>query len=140
MSQVKVRAALETRLAAFATSKSLPVVWENKSTDPTTSHLRATMITAPVKNPSMGVAGDGRAHLRYNGIYRVQALLTDLNKGPSVIEGLAEDIAAWFPRGSSFVKDGVTVNIDNTPLSSGINYDGLFTYISVDIPYRSEIY
>ena len=98
------------------------------------------MITAPVKNPSMGVAGDGRSHKRYSGLFRVQALLTDLNKGPASIEGLAEEIAAWFPRGSSFVKDGVTVNIDNTPMSSGINYDGNWVYITVDVPYRAEIY
>lgn len=140
MSQMKVRAALEQRLALFAASKSLPVVWENKSTDPTTSHLRATMIVAPVKNPSMGVAGDGRAHQRYNGLFRIQALLTDLNKGPASIEGLAEEIAAWFPRGSSFVQDTVTVNIDNTPMSSGINYDGLFIFVSIDIPYRADVY
>ena len=140
MSQKLVRSALESRLQAFATSKSLPVAWENKSCEITTSHLRSKLITGPIRNPSMGTQLDGRAHKRFSGIYRVQVLLTELNKGPATIETLAEELINWFPRGLSLVSGGVTVNFDNTPSMSSIDNDANWVYVSVDIPYRAEVY
>ena len=138
--QKEVRAALENRLQAFATSKSLPVAWENKSTEINVSHLRSTLFTGNTRNPSMGTAGDGRCHKRYVGILRIQVCLTELNKGPSIIESLAEELVNWFPRGSALVKDTVTVNLDNTPTMSPVDFDANFVFVSIDIPYRSEIY
>ena len=139
MSQKLVRSALESRLRAFATSKSLlllgriSLVRLQRATLEQTDH-------GPIRNPSMGTQLDGRAHKRFSGIYRVQVLLTDLNKGPATIETLAEELINWFPRGLSLVSGGVTVNFDNTPSMSSIDNDANWVYVSVDIPYRMEVY
>lgn len=135
MSQLFVRNALETTLAAFAASKSnIPVVWENIKSIPTVSYLKAFMFPAATQDPSFG-----NQHKRYTGMFRVTYYSTQLNVGMNAITSFVEDLVNYFPRGLQLVSGGLTTNITNTPSVSSPNYDGNFIYVTVDILYRADL-
>lgn len=135
MSTRKVRSALETRLKTFADANSLKVAWENKGAVLTVNHIQATLFPAPTQNPSLGVE-----HKRFRGVFRMRVMLNDINNGPAGIETLSEALVDWFPRGSSLVASGVTVNVESTPSCSGIMYEGNFVYVVVELSYRADTY
>jgi hypothetical protein len=134
MSTLKVRNALETHLAAYATTKNIPVVWENISSIPTTSYIKATLYPATTINPSLGVD-----HQRLVGLFRMTYYSKELNKGVSAVQTVAEDLIALFPRGLQLTSSGVTVWIPNTPSASSIIPEGNYIYLSVDLYYRADI-
>lgn len=134
MSYVKIRNALETKLAAFAATKSLPVVWENIAATPTTSYIKATIFTADTQDPSIG-----NNHRRYGGVFRVQFMCTDVGKGMKPVEAFADSILAYFPRGLKLVKDDITVNITNTGSARTPGYETNYIYITVDFIYRTDV-
>ena len=140
MSQTKIRQALQTPLVAFASSKNLKVAWENINFDPAgKSYLRAFLFRSPTQDPSIGAI-----HKRYKGIFRVQWMvsLTDsayANKGAEVIEALAEEIVALYPRGLQLTKDGVVVHIEGTPSQSSISYDSAWAIVTIETIYRTDI-
>ena len=133
MSQLNVRAALETRLAAFATSKSLPVVWENIKTLPSGSYLIAHMFPANTQDPSFG-----NKHKRYTGLFRVTFYSTDINKGLAAVQSTVEDLVNYFPRGLELSAGGLVTNITNTPSLLSPGYESTYIYITVDILYRAD--
>jgi hypothetical protein len=134
MSQVKIRQALESRLKAFATSKSLTVIWENVSSIPTGTYLRASIYRAPTQDPSIGAK-----HKRYRGIFRVQVCYEGLNTGPMPVETLAEELVAYFPRALKLTKDSVVVSIENTPSQSSISVEATWAVISIEMAYRADV-
>lgn len=134
MSIFKIRNALETRLQEYATSKSLKVVWENIATIPTTNYLKANMFASETLDPSLGVN-----HQRYLGTFRVVFYSFDINKGMKTIETTAEEIQAYFPRGTQLVKDDLTVNIVGTPSIRVPGYSNNYIYVAVDINYRTDV-
>lgn len=133
MSQLKVRSALETRLAAFAATKSLPVVWENIKTLPTGNYLKAFMFPADTIDPSFG-----NRHRRYTGLLRVTYYSTDINKGIATVQSTVEDLVEYFPRGLQIVSQGLTTNITNTPSILVPGYEATYIFITVDILYRAD--
>jgi hypothetical protein len=133
MSQVKIRQALENRLQAFATSKSLKVLWENVSAVPAGTHLRATLFRAPTQDPSIGAQ-----HKRYRGLFRVQVWHDSLNTGPASVEALAEEIVAYFPRALQLTKDDVVVHIENTPSQGSVSIEAKWAVVTVEMSYRSD--
>lgn len=136
MSQIKIRNALETRLAAFSVLKgNIPVVWENIKTIPTVSFLKATVFPSPTKDPSIG-----DNHKRYLGIFRVTYYCTDLNSGMGDIEAFIDDLVAYFPRGLQLPVSDFVVNIESTPSTSSAAYDSNYLYISVDMYYRADVF
>jgi len=134
VSQLKIRNALETRLASFATSKAIPVLWENKSSIPTTSYLKAEIFKSPVRDPSIGAN-----HRRYLGIFRVTYYCTDLNKGMGGVESFMDDLANYFPRGLQLTKDSIVVHIEATPSQTSVGYESNYLYTSVEIYYRCDV-
>lgn len=135
MAQVEIRNALETRLAAWATTKGVTVLWENDVSDPiAATHLRPTLFPSPTQNPSLGAY-----HRRYKGIFRVQCWIDNLNAGPADVEAFAEELVAWFPRGLVLNKGGVYVHIEYTPSQSGILPESNHCVVTVETIYRADV-
>lgn len=133
MSILKVRQALETKLAAFAASKSLPVVWENIKTIPTGSYLKAFLFPANTQDPSFG-----NKHIRYSGMFRVTYYTTGLNTGMVPATTLVESLVDYFPRNLQLTSGGLTTRILNTPSISSPGYEGTYMYITTEIFYMAD--
>lgn len=133
MSMLKIRNALESKLAAFADTKSLPVVWENIKTIPTGSYLKAFLFPANTQDPSFG-----NKHIRYSGMFRVTYYTIGLNAGMVPATTLVEDLVAYFPRGLQLVSGGLTTRILNTPSISSPGYEGNYMYITTEIFYMAD--
>lgn len=135
MAQVEIRNAIETRLAAFAATKSIPILWENVAAEPPSyTHFRVTLFPSPTSNPSLGAY-----HRRYKGIYRVQCWVNSLNTGPQESEALAEELVAYFPLGLQMTESGVTVHIEKTPSQSGIAIESNHNVVTVEMIYRADV-
>jgi len=135
MSQVKIRQALESRLKAFADSKSLKVLWENVGAVPTGTHLRAFIFRSPTADPSIGAN-----HKRYKGLFRVQVWSDTLTQGPLLAETLAEELVAYFPRALQITKDSIVVHIENTPSQGSISIETSWVCVSVEMTYRTDTF
>jgi len=134
MSQLNVRSALATRLAAFAATKSnIPIVWENVKNIPTVNYLKAFLFPAPTQNPSFG-----NKHDRYAGLFRVTYYTTALNVGMNAVELFVDDLVKYFPRTLQIVNGGLTTRILNTASVSAPGYEGNFLYVTIDIPYSAD--
>ena len=134
MSQLNVRSALATRLAAFAATKgNIPIVWENIKSIPTVSYLKAFLFPAPTQNPSFG-----NTHDRYSGLFRVTYYTTELNVGMKKAEEFVDALVKYFPRTLQIVNGTLTTRILNTASVSAPGYEGNFMYIVVDIPYQAD--
>lgn len=134
MSQLNVRNALATRLAAFAaTQGNIPIVWENIKSIPTVSYLKAFLFPAPTQNPSFG-----NTHDRYAGIFRVTYYTTELNVGMKKAEDFVDALVKYFPRTLQLINGTLTTKILNTASVSVPGYEGNFMYITIDIPYMAD--
>ncbi|MGA0608830.1 phage tail terminator-like protein [Caldimonas sp. KR1-144] len=134
MSILKIRAALEVGLNSI--TPALPTAWQNMDFTPPASggYQRVALLPAQPENPSIGAS----LH-REVGILQV-TLIYPQNAGPSAAEARAEAIRAQFRRGSSWIKDGVTVIVDGTPaIAAGRNEDGRFV-VPVSIPYHANVF
>jgi len=134
MSQLNVRSALSTRLAAFAATKgNIPIVWENVKNIPTVDYLKAFLFPAPTQNPSFG-----NKHDRYAGLFRVTYYTTALNVGMNAVELFVDDLVKYFPRTLQIVNGTLTTRILNTASVSAPGYEGNFLYVAIDIPYMAD--
>jgi len=109
MSQLKIRAALETALASI--KPAIDTAYQNFPYTPVTGreYQAAYLLPAAPDNQSMG---DGARQER--GIFQV-SLMYPAGKGAATAGARAELVQALFRRGASFTKDGVTVQIERTP-------------------------
>jgi hypothetical protein len=103
-----VRRALETQLASV--SSGFPTAYENVKYEPVTGTAwQATyMMSAEPLNPEMGNGWMERGYMQVNLFYPLDA-------GPGDAETRAETIRDAFPRGATFVADGVSTLIERTP-------------------------
>lgn len=108
MSLAEVRSALETALSAMM--PALDTAWENDDYVPVegTPYQQVTLLRGTPSNPEMGPG------ILETGIFQVN-LFFPKNAGPAAAEARAELIRSLFPYGASFTKNGVTVNIMQTP-------------------------
>lgn len=112
MSQARVRNAFESRLAAWAASKGLPVVWQNVGAgNMTGDHLRAYLL--PAQTLSMDLAGE---HRGYRGVFQV-SIFTRPNIGANRAESLARELDDLFPVALRMLSAGLTVQV-MTPMAS----------------------
>lgn len=112
MSQARIRAAFESRLAAWAASKGLPVVWQNVGAgNMTGDHLRAFLL--PAQTLSMDIAGE---HRGYRGVFQV-SIFTRPNIGANRAESLARELDELFPVALRMLSAGLTVQV-MTPMAS----------------------
>jgi hypothetical protein len=133
MSQIKVRAALETALAGI--SASIQTAWENFPFTPpaqTTEYQRVHLMFAAPDNSVFG-----SEHIEQG--YMQVTLLYPQGKGTNDANTRAETIRSMFARGSSFTSDGVTTVIRRTPeISNGSPEDGRFALV-LKIPFFAHI-
>lgn len=112
MSQARIRNAFESRLATWAASKALPVVWQNVGAgNMTGDHLRAYLL--PAQTLSMDIAGE---HRGYRGVFQV-SIFTSPGIGANRAEVLARELDELFPVAERILSAGVTVQI-MTPMAT----------------------
>lgn len=112
MSQARIRAAFESRLATWAASKALPVVWQNVGAgNMTGDHLRAFLL--PAQTLTSDLAGK---HRGYRGVFQV-SIFTRPNIGANRAESLARELDELFPVALRMLSAGLTVQV-MTPMAS----------------------
>lgn len=133
MSNKMIRSLYESRLAAYAASKSLTVAWENVSTNqPNGDYLRSNLLPAPTGSDDL--AGDHRV---YEGVYQV-SVFVPMGGGPVRAANLAEELIALFPLNLRLTLGGFTVQII-TPCSEGPPIQtGTHFMIPVSFNYRAD--
>ena len=135
MSLSKIRAALEVGLNGM--TPAMPTAFENtKFTPPDKSvaYQMVTMLPASPENPAVGAQ-----HRREVGLMQV-SLRYPFDAGTQPATWRAELIQARFRRGSTWVKDGVTVIVDLTPtIAPGRISEDRFV-VDVSIPYYADIF
>lgn len=94
MSKRQIRAAFESRLSAWAGSKTpaIPIAWENVAFTPSNyPYLRAFLL--PAATDSQDLEGKHRA---YTGIFQV-SIIGQTGKGSKQVEDIAGELEALFP-------------------------------------------
>jgi hypothetical protein len=133
MSQILIRAALETALAAI--TPALATSWENVAFSPPASSVpyqRAFLMFAEPDNSEFG-----SAH-REQGVFQV-SLMYPLQAGDGAVRARAELIRRTFYRGSSFTNGGVTVSVTHTPEIGAGTVDGDRWFVPVKSRFISNI-
>lgn len=109
MSQIKIRAALETALASL--SPPISTAYQNFTFTPVTGQPYQDVYLLPAE-PNNWAMGDGS--LQERGIFQIN-LQYPTGEGPAPAGARAQLIRALFHRGASFAKDGITVQVERTP-------------------------
>lgn len=133
MSAIKIRAALETALAAM--SPALSTAWENNAYAPpasTVAYQKAFVLFAEPDNAEYG------ASYREQGIFQV-TLCYPLQTGVGAAAARAELLRTTFKRGSTFTNGGETVIVTRTPEISSGTVDGDRWAVPVKIRFISGI-
>lgn len=135
MSDHNIMAALQTRLSAFAAAKGLSIAYEGTGFTPQAgkTHLADHLLPATTANPSMG-----RQHTRYIGIYQVD-VDAPAPGNPVELRKLANELAAYFPRGLALARGGQRVLILNTPSIGPLIPDGGRMKRPVSVRYQSDV-
>ncbi len=132
MSQVAIRAALETKLDSI-----LPAIstnWENTPFKPVngTPYQQVYLLPGEPDNPTMG---DG--FYRDKGILQINLMYPQLT-GTGTAAARAELIRTTFKRGTSIISGGITVIIEKTPEIGQGRPDGDRWFIPVRIRWFSD--
>lgn len=136
MTQPRIRAALESRLATWAAAQSpaLAVAWQNVAFTPAagTRYLRATLLPAETQNPIAGAA-----HRRLIGLLQVD-VVSPAGAGMGGEESLADLICAEFRRGTTLTQSGLQIVMDYSPSIGPAQIDEGWTFLPVSIRYRAD--
>lgn len=135
MSSVKVKAALETALAAM--TPALVTAWPNVAFTPPLDSLtpwqRADVLFAAPEDLEIGAT-----YHREQGVFLV-TLFYPLQTGSGAAQARAELLRSVFYRGATFTNAGVDVTIEQTPEISAGSADGDRWVIPVRIRFYSNI-
>lgn len=128
MSNVAVRRALESHLAAM--TPSMATAWQNVAftPDPAVPYQEAILLTGTPENPAYG------AYYRDVGVFQV-ALMYPFGGGPAAADARAAAIRDWFRRGTTTVVDGIEVVVQRTPIIAAGFRDGDRWRLPVSIQY-----
>ncbi|PRC92673.1 phage tail terminator-like protein [Solimicrobium silvestre] len=134
MSDVKIRAALETALVAVM--PTFQFAWENVMFVPTAGipFAKVTLKMAQPQNPTLGAGFHRERGIMFVG------LAYPLGQGSLASMTQAELIKTAFARGSSFASNGVTVIVDSTPEIVPAITDADRYNIPVKIRFWADIY
>lgn len=135
MSDALVRAAFETRIAAWAAAQSppIPVAYENVTfTPPAGRYLRCWLLPVPTQAETF----DGLGRLR-RGIFQVDLCLP-MGAGSGAAQALLSSLDAAFPLTGPMTQGGISVYL-LTPLSGAAGRpDGDHYVVPVSCEYRSD--
>lgn len=136
MSQQKVRAALEGRLATWAAARSpaLRVAYENAPFTPNSgeTYLRAFVLTADTT--SAFIEGTDRT---YRGVFQV-SIVRPINGGPGASAGIVDELNTLFPVTGRYTSGGVTVQIITPASAAPALQDASEYVVPVSIQYRAD--
>ncbi|MDR0275930.1 MAG: DUF4128 domain-containing protein [Burkholderiaceae bacterium] len=133
MSQTRIRSAFESRLASWAATQSLPVVWQNVAAElPVVDHLRAYLL--PAETAARDLAGDNRS---YRGIFQVSVFAAP-GQGAERVEQIARALDELFPVALRMESGGLAVLV-LTPMAArpAIQEPGWFS-VPVSCRYAAE--
>ena len=134
MMQSKIRAALETRIAAFAKSKDLPVVWEGVEYKPEVDQTYLRVFIMRAASDSKDLAG---RHRLYRGVFQVD-VVGPTGQGMGDIEQLAGEIIGHcyknlrLPIDSGFVQLTSVMSMGPKIVSGGSMMVPLTSYYRMD--------
>lgn len=136
MSDALVRAAFETRLAAWAAAQSptIPVVYQNQTYTPVAGsrYIRAWLLPAPTQCQTF----NGEHRVR-RGVFQVD-LNMPIGTGPAAANALAASLDAAFPLTAPMTQGAVKVFL-LSPMSQGPSLDGSTHYtVPVSCEYRCD--
>lgn len=135
MSQVSIRAALDTKLDAVSTN--FPTAEENVKFYPKVGvpYQESFLIPARPANPTLG-----GSHHREEGIYQVN-LHYPIQRGTGDVTTRAELIKAAFSRGTTMTNSGVNVVVMGTPeIKKGFPGDRGWWIVPILIRWYAEIF
>lgn len=132
MSVLKIRAALETALAAM--SPALATAWENTAYTPTagTPYQRVSMTFAEPVNTEYGRS------FQQGGMF-VVSLCWPQGAGAADIGARIELLRATFYRGAAFTADGLITTVARTPLILAAILEGDRYVTPVQVPFLATI-
>lgn len=112
MSNARIRSAFETRLAAWAVQRQMPVVWQNApQIMPSADHLRAYLL--PGATQSLDLQGTHRA---YSGLFQI-SIFCRAGTGSAHAERIAAQLDELFPVALRMTQDGLLVQV-TTPMTA----------------------
>ncbi len=135
MSQKLIRAAFESRLAAWAAAQvpALPIAYERAQfTPPAGTYLRAFILESPTLSSTLD-----RKHREYGGIFQVSIVAAPTG-GMGPIQTIADAICALYPPTAPMVYSGISVYMEE-PMSIGpkITEADRFT-VPVSVSFRCD--
>jgi hypothetical protein len=136
MSDALVRAAFETRLAAWAAAQSpaIPIAYENATfTPPTGRYVRCFLIPAPAASETLN--GE---HRRRMGVFQV-SLCMPIGSGPGAAASLAASLDTAFPLSAPMTQGGIKVFLLSPMSIAPAIQDGDRYVIPVSCTYRADI-
>jgi hypothetical protein len=135
MSHFTISMIFDTRLQAWAASKSLHVVYRNEFHQPVDGEIYLRVFTLPAGTESSDLKGKHRA---YVGVYQI-SIIGPAGRGAVAIGDLVDELAELFPLNERQTRKGLTVQV-MTPLEQGpdIQDDTRFT-IPVSFQYRADV-
>lgn len=134
MSQVKIRAALETALSSML--PAIATAWENVPFVPPESSLPYQQAFLLFAEPDDLEAGHS-SHIEH-GVFQIN-LSYPLQTGDAAGRARAEGIKAKFRRGATFTSGGTVVTIEKTPDAGQGTVDGDRWLIPVRIRFNSQV-
>jgi hypothetical protein len=138
MSQVKIRAALET--AVNAMTPAILTAWENNAFPNVNASITYQVVTVLFATPDdlVTLGGGGAGMHTENGLMVVN-LRYPLQTGDGAARARAELLKTTFRRGTSFTNNGVTVIINRTPEAGAGIVDGDHWSVPVKIRFYSNV-
>lgn len=133
MSVLNIKAAIETAIAAI--SPSMPTVWENTTYTPVvgTPYQQVWFLDFLVNGCEINISS-----YQVNSFFQID-LMYPLLSGTGAVLLRAEQIKTLFKQGSSFVNNGQTVNIIQTPVIGGGKVENDRWKVIVKVYYSSWI-
>jgi len=133
MSEDRIRAVLESRLASWADANGLPVIWQNAGADiPTVDHLRAYLMPAETRSIDLK-----KVMRNYRGVFQV-SVFTKPGVGPGRADRLAKALDDLFQVAIPMTSNGLTVRV-TSPMSAKPAMPGTDWYsVPVSCRYSAE--
>ena len=133
MSNLLIRAGFETRLKAWAITKSLPLYFENVPTDPpTAAYAEAYLLPAPTQSDTLD-----DLHRRYSGIFQV-SLVMPIGVGAGDAAALEAELDALFAPAVPIVQGSLVVRV-TSPMSAASAVQRPDRYVlPVSCAYRAD--
>ncbi len=139
MSDKLIRAALETRLYAWATARipALPIAFEDVEFTPPSDgspYLQAYLLPANLDSTDLeGV------HLLFQGVFQI-SIVTAAGNGTGAASAIADELRALFPNNLRLVQSGLPVFV-MTPLSTAAAIAGdTTTALPTSFRYRADTF